>query len=432
VLLIGCAALRLLAVSLVDTQLFADDKWYFERAAELASGAGYAFRGKPTAYFPIGYPALLAAVFWVFGKSLLTAKLLNVVMSTATVALTYGVATFLVRGTTSALLSATIVGLMPNQIIAVCMPMAEIPFTFFVLSGIYLSLVAGARQSVLIAGVGGLAFGAATLVRTQGLLMAPVVVPIALIIGRHRPLLSTAMADTRTDATALLLRHGGARAVASQILVALSIVLATLLPWAMRNRTALGTYSLATNGGDNLFIGNGPDATGAFRMYDGYFLAKDPDPISEVAHDQEAGRAALDYVKAHPKRAIALLPRKVWRLFRSDLGIINWAWQSSGHLGSPEHRAIQFAAQGMYVLVIVLTLAHLVHAAYARRLDKALPLVAVLLAMVLYFSLISMVFFGDSRFHFPLVPIFCIAAAEGLVGVRRRLRLRSPNPAWQR
>ena len=58
--------LRLLSVICLDTTPTSDAAWYFERAVGLANGAGYSEGGLPTAFWPIGYPAILSAVrsFW--------------------------------------------------------------------------------------------------------------------------------------------------------------------------------------------------------------------------------------------------------------------------------------------------------------------------------------------------------------------------------
>src|SRR5262245_58368769 len=83
------AVLRLLWISTGNTHLTMDSAWYDWLAVSLAAGHGYYLNGHPFAYFPIGYPAFLAALDSLFGHSLFVAKLANVVLSLATVLLTY-------------------------------------------------------------------------------------------------------------------------------------------------------------------------------------------------------------------------------------------------------------------------------------------------------------------------------------------------------
>src|SRR6266571_4893833 len=47
-------------------------------ARHLANGKGYVgYLGRPTAFFPPGYPAILGAAYWLFGDGLATAWTMN-------------------------------------------------------------------------------------------------------------------------------------------------------------------------------------------------------------------------------------------------------------------------------------------------------------------------------------------------------------------
>ena len=47
-----------------------DAIWYFRSATEISMGLGYNNPdGIPTAFFPVGYPAFLGALFYFFGSS---------------------------------------------------------------------------------------------------------------------------------------------------------------------------------------------------------------------------------------------------------------------------------------------------------------------------------------------------------------------------
>src|SRR4051812_38236179 len=69
--------LRLLVILLLPQIPTSDAAFYFERALGLVGGEGYSEQGHPPAYWPVGYPALLAGSMLVFGKSLLGPLLLN-------------------------------------------------------------------------------------------------------------------------------------------------------------------------------------------------------------------------------------------------------------------------------------------------------------------------------------------------------------------
>ena len=77
-----------------------DQYSYYYYGREIAEGRGYVSftTGLPTAYYPVGYPAILAVLFWFVAHTpfpddyLLAAQLLNVVVSTATIVFAYVIA----------------------------------------------------------------------------------------------------------------------------------------------------------------------------------------------------------------------------------------------------------------------------------------------------------------------------------------------------
>ncbi|MEW6772090.1 MAG: hypothetical protein AB1330_11985, partial [Bacillota bacterium] len=89
-LITGVAFLLRLTWNLtVHTYPISDFAWYHERAVGLIQGEGYSVDGRPTAYWPIGYPLFLAVVYKVFGPHFYVAKAFNIMMSSATVGLTF-------------------------------------------------------------------------------------------------------------------------------------------------------------------------------------------------------------------------------------------------------------------------------------------------------------------------------------------------------
>ena len=84
----------------------------------LATGQGYVGDdGKPTAYWPVGYPALLAVVYLVWGHSWLAAGVMNAILGTAIVFLTYWLARQVVS-TKKAVIAAAIIALLPSYVVA--------------------------------------------------------------------------------------------------------------------------------------------------------------------------------------------------------------------------------------------------------------------------------------------------------------------------
>ncbi|HEX6419455.1 MAG TPA: hypothetical protein VFZ77_13225, partial [Acidimicrobiales bacterium] len=115
------------------------DQWsYWYYANEIADGRGYVsyVTGEATAYYPIGYPALLAAAFWLAERVplidldlMLVAGAFHVVVSVATVALTFVVGRRLV-GPRTGLVAAGLLALFPNIVYQVTSLQLETTFVF--------------------------------------------------------------------------------------------------------------------------------------------------------------------------------------------------------------------------------------------------------------------------------------------------------------
>jgi len=115
--------------------------WYYGR--EIAEGRGYVsyITGQPTAYYPIGFPAILAALFWVvritplLDNYMLAANLLHVVVGTASVALAYVIGRRLF-GRLGGLLGAMILAVFPNPVYQVASLQLETMFIFWSLAAL--------------------------------------------------------------------------------------------------------------------------------------------------------------------------------------------------------------------------------------------------------------------------------------------------------
>ena len=70
---------RLVFVVLLPQDPVSDGEWYMVRAAEMARGMGYQEAGHPTAFWPVGYPALLAGSMMLVGPGLFGPLLVNLV-----------------------------------------------------------------------------------------------------------------------------------------------------------------------------------------------------------------------------------------------------------------------------------------------------------------------------------------------------------------
>ena len=387
-------ALRLAWVIFSDWQPgTSDDAFRYDFTARaLLDGSGYVHvNGAPTAFWPPGYTLLLAATYGVSGGSVLAAQLLNVVLGTATVGITYLIGRRTV-GPRAGLLGAAIVACFPSLIFFTAVTLSETAFTFFALLGIYLIVVdaqrEGSRNLRLLLGAG-LILGFATLVRGQALLLPLVIVPFWLASGLRWPAI-----------------------IPKLVVLALGIGL-IVTPWTIRNAIELDSPVLiSTNAGVNFWMGHNPNAGGALDLAAGNELVfRHPELTTverEVRINIEGFRDGLAYAAGHPARELVLPFRKLFWLYYNDEEGLKW---NEGHGAQPflsgaARQALTalsnvyyFAVAGFLLLGAPLWLS-------LRRPGRLL-----LVSLLAYWTLVHLVFFGDPRFHAPIMPIVALLAA---------------------
>ena len=384
-----------------------DPAAYVRLASSLASGHGYTTAaGATTAYYPVGYPAALAVAWWIVTHTPLrddpwwTAAGLNIAAAAAAVALT-GVLARRITGSTAGIVAASLVALHPNLVLNAAPALTESTFTALALGGLVLAGAgAGARQSRAAVVAAGALLGLAGLVRPVGLVLVAVV--------------SVGYAWAR--------RPWRARLAPVGLLV--TGALAVTLPWAIRNEVRMDRATLATSTGDNLCIGNHPDATGAFAL--------PPWCFADVPA-LDGGRAEATRDRTHTSRALrwaighlAEQPRLVWQrtfwTLRSDhdglRAVQSYEQDPWLHDGHPRvERAIRVIADAWWWVLVLAAVVGALRWLRSRRPGRGIVVGAIVGLLIAVWP-----FFGDTRFHLPIVPLLAVPAADALVTAAARVQ----------
>jgi hypothetical protein len=386
-------ALRLAAL-LIPVTPTSDAEWYVLRAIGLAAGQGYLDNASnPTAFWPAGWPMAMSVLFRVTGPSLVALGLFNLASAIISGYLSLLLGRRLFESEAAARLGLLLFAVYPNAIGYVPLGLTEVFYTMLLLLGCWLVI---ARRSLLWLVAAGVVFGFATLVKAQTLVMVPLLFAIDWLrtneIWRRLP-----------------------RLVAQGALV-LGVAALTVMPWTLRNHAQLGHWiAVSTNGGFTLLTGNNDTANGDYTPADPTVTAlmarKD---LDEVTRDAEAKRLGVAWIKAHPGQFVALAPRKLARLWLPD-GEAEWAYQG----GAPSYarfallyRAVRIANQAYYALLMIGFAAAFVVMTIRRRAERQRWVDWWLLpwGVAAYPSLIAVVFSGQSRFHYPVMPFVCLAS----------------------
>lgn len=389
-----------------------DPFFYLDYGRRMAEGGGYRLAdGEPTAYYPIGYPAILAAWFWVLQFTPLAdhwianTVILNLVLSTATIALV-GVLGRRLLGPWVGAVAAVIVALFPSLIFHTATILTETTFNFvFVLALVVLcwrpwsGQVPSWPRLVVFA----LLLGLAIEIRPIALLVVPMVGIALWCVGERRQALA---------------RFG---AVAG-------LVVLVMVPWTVRNQVVMKAFlPIGTTTGDNLCIGNHPDAQGHFAFPDWCF-GHDPQvarPEFETLRNTELTNRSLHWIASHPLDQFRLIVQRTFYTFQHDHDAVPAVQSYGDDPFIPPVNATVLANLADGYFFAVLGIAALGVPFFANRRD---PRRLLLLLAIVAVAISPWPFFGDSRFHVPVNVLVPIPAALTVVLIGRRWRLRALEP----
>ncbi|MCX7273613.1 MAG: glycosyltransferase family 39 protein [Burkholderiales bacterium] len=392
--------LRALLIAFVPVEPSSDFAWYHNRAVGLVEGAGYSEGGVPTAFWPVGWPAAAAGLYWLFGKQVLVLQIANLVFGALTFVLVVALGRAIFASEQAARLGAFLLAVYPNNIAYASLSATETFYTFLLLLGTWL-IVAGRRMPWAIAG--GLVFGYATLTKPQTLLMPMILIAIPLLFTRDRQQWLTA-----------LRRLTG-------VYLALALV---ITPWLYRNYQVFGEpVFISTNSGWALLVGNNPSAL-AHRGFptDGgpevLALRKETFTVAnQVESNRRAKAAAVAWIRDNPGTFLLLMPIKAFSLWSVD-GEAEWSFQ----IGTPWYDDHQTAFRGVRILNQVFYLAMMTGFAAGawllwrryRRLGDfgtVAPWALAGYGFAAITTLQCMVMAGSYRYKFPLMPFIILTCA---------------------
>lgn len=381
----------------------ADARTYANMALQLAAGEGYQDGGRPSAYYPIGYPLALSAVHRLFGPDPLVARVANAVISIVTLLALFVVARAVTNSRLAALLGLLAFALYPADVGFTAVTLSQAPFNALALLGCALCLrQLWPRSGSLV--LGGALLGAATLTRHQGAVLA-----MLIVLG-------------------FVLRPRSRRRVRQAALVSAAFIV-TLLPWTIRNAVALGGFvPVATNGGINLYIGNNPRANGHY-VFTPELIAPLMAAIdgprrggpNEVVVDRLATRLAWQWASQQPAAALALWRPKLHHLYKDDSAAASWQRKLPDEAQASKVRRLDALNAEYYVWLLRLGVIGACIAAVesCRRRNRLNSWLWLPAAVIAGFTALHLLTFGEVSYHHPMMPWFAIYAGYAVASVWR-------------
>jgi len=414
VCLLAGLTLRLLTALLFPVEPFSDFAWYVSRALELAAGRGYQEGGYPTAYWPVGWPGILALSYKLLGSIPITVVVLNTIAALTIMVCILWLGRHVTANEAAARLALLGYTLYPNHIAYSGTAATELAYTALAMAAFVLMLRGRKRPWLLV--LSGLLFGIATLVKPQTLAFPFGAVIVMMVVYRS---------------------WGWGNAVRAGLIIYLALFL-TVAPWTYRNYQVLGEPVLvSTNGGTALFLGANDRMSGGDYAYQDTpeFQALGIPWAQRVIRQVELNKlekaSAIAWIKEHPGTYLAWMPKKVVMLWTKDTDGF-WSFDYSFPNGTQAIRAMQILNQAYYILVLLLALVALGLALKAlfRNEHDRLPLL-LLFCMPVFVSLLAAAFTGQIRYHFPAMPFLFVAAAWSLTQITQRRRTTTSRVACE-
>jgi 4-amino-4-deoxy-L-arabinose transferase-like glycosyltransferase len=376
-----------------------DEQQYRQIGLSLLAGNGFGWGpGALTSIRPPLYPALLAAVWGIFGpNNLQVVRVLQIILALGTTALVYQVAARLYDPAT-ARYAAALSWLYPSFVFFNFLILTETLFTFLLMAFVLTAVMVVQRPRALPALICGLSLGLAALTRS-------VLWPVPIVFG---PLLAALI---RAPLRQRLILPGF-------LLVGYAVV---VVPWAVRNTRLQEVVTIVdTMGGINLRMGN-YEYTPDDRMWDAVaitgekswvhgFTVEPGQTPTEGRKDKWAQRQAIAYMLANPGitlRRSLIKFADFWGLEREFIAGIQ-----SGLFAPPKWLGI-IASLLIVVAYVVVILIGAAGMWLTPPRDWRCHIL--LLFPVALFVAAHSIIFGHSRYHLPLIPIFAIYAAQLLV-----------------
>jgi 4-amino-4-deoxy-L-arabinose transferase-like glycosyltransferase len=382
-----------------------DADYYNATALSIARGQGFSVvfdatrgwlpGGDATAFWPPGFSGYLALSYRLFGEHLWVARSANILVGALTVVPVYFIGRRL-YGESSARVAAVLAAVMPSLVFWTPVLLSDTLFTFLFALAMALLLygfddstgpeVTSRGLQVVLTG---LTIGLAAMVRGQSVVLIPLALLWWVISG----------VSVR-------------RATAATITVAVS-ALVVILPWTVRNARTFGSpVVLSTNFGYNLRVGHAPYSTGRYIVPQDIW---DLDPgitfkDRELLLNDTGQHRALQYARTHLRHEVRLSLEKIEWLWRPDSDVLTHV-SSYGRtpLPSGAWEPLRLTLDSTYIAVLILALVSMLRVSALGR--------AVLFPIVLagLWTAVHVVFFGEPRYHLPILAAIIPMAATTLV-----------------
>ncbi len=388
IVLVG-VLLRLLWVWIFPAVPASDGATYLQLATRLSMGQPYEMAGT-LAYWPPGYPLLLAPFIWAFGSGREMIIGVNLGLFLATLLVVFGIGQAL-AGEAVGRVATLIVALWPTHVAMTGLPEKEY-VVILIVTSVILLLYRRPKIPHWWALPAGMILGFGALIQPSLLLLPLAVILADLLQGRR---------FVTMTARVLMLILGMAVVVS---------------PWTIRNYHVFDEFVLiSTNGGSVLYRANNPLATGGDTKAGEIDLS----PYSELEANALGADLAKVWIRENPLPFLRLaLEKQILFLGDDSTGIYASLRRGTPDISTPTYTFWKGIANvywwALWLGILILSASWLLR--YHRSAVAHLPLAL----SFLYFYGVHSIAESDGKYHLPALGLLAVLAAVAIVASEAR------------
>lgn len=350
------------------------DAYVYDRLGlSISQGSGYVNSDEtPHCHYPPFYPLFLSMIYALFGHSYVAVRIFQSILGAFSCVLIYLIGRKIFSAAIGALAAFISIAYLPF-IKSAKILLSELVFSFFLLLIVLYILKIQENMNFRNSIILGLLLGIALLTRSMAILLPFFILPVFIYS-----------------------RKGSLAHILKRYAIVLLFFCLTMSPWVIRN------YSI-----HHRFVPTSVE--GGMSLYMSYFPTKGifgvnptvEDPVVAEAYKIEDPvlrnkflvKKTIDFIRNNPKKFLALELKKVLYFWAPiDWEIVGGRWFN-----------FEYAAMLPFIAIGIL----LAIKGFWKNYPVLLP--------IIYFQIMSLIFYGSPRFRFPVEPFLFILASSGIL-----------------
>lgn len=372
--------IQLVLLFILTPEPISDSKHYIDNANLLYETGTYVnSAGNLTAFWTVGLPAYLVFLKSFTADFILTAKLINILLSIGLIISCYSIfKNYLTPRALNVFL--IIFTFFPNNLFSSNIILTDYPFAFFLWVSILIMFIIRNKPSIWLSVLMAMFCALASYLRPIGIVLTFIFA--AILFLKNYPI-------GRTNS-----------------LIMLTVFLSIMLPWGIRNfKVFHSIVPVSTNGGYIFLMGNHKNSSGGVNFNFEYNFMNP----NEAEESRKAYSRAFRDILNNPMQSLIRLPKKILHTYYRGDSSITWGFKKTEENLPVFLKSIIFYLTNLMFYFIILLNIYII---LLRRKEINFKKYTELIVLSIYIFLIIIVFVGSERYNIPLLPIHIFLAAK--------------------